>query len=142
MALADPITQPQFYQSVATKRLLAWAVDSVLIFIISLLIVPFTAFIALFFFLGLMLTVSFVYRVITLAAGSATLGMRLFAIEFRNAQGQRFDLGSAFLHTLGYTICWTVPILQLISVILMATTARGQGLTDHVMGSAALNLRA
>ena len=88
MALADPIPQPQFYQSVAPKRLLAWAVDSVLIFIISLLLVPFTAFIALFFFLGLMLTVSFVYRVITLAAGAATLGMRLFAIEFRNAQGQ------------------------------------------------------
>ena len=54
--------------------------------VISLLIVPFTAFVALFFFFALMAVVSFVYRVITLATGSATWGMRLMAIELRDAQ--------------------------------------------------------
>lgn len=142
MHLADPVTQPQFYRDVAGKRLLAWVIDTILITLICLLIVPFTAFIALFFFLGLMAVVSFVYRVITLAGGSATLGMRLLAIEFRDRTGARFDLGTAFLHTVGYTVSWAVAPLQLISVILMATSGRGQGLTDMLLGTAALNRRA
>jgi hypothetical protein len=31
--------------------------------------------------------------------------------------------------------------LQLISIVLMLVTARGQGLTDHVLGTTAINLR-
>ena len=142
MHLADPVTQPQFYRDVAGKRLLAWVVDTILVFLICLLILPFTAFVAAFFFLGLMAVVGFVYRLISLTGGSATLGMRLFAIEFRRADGTRFDLGTAFLHTVGYTVSWAVAPLQLISIVLMATSARGQGLTDMMLGTAALNRRA
>lgn len=142
MHLADPVTQPQFYRDVASKRLVAWVIDTILIGLICLLIVPFTAFLALFFFLGLMAVFGFVYRVITIASASATPGMRLMAIEFRDSTGARFDLGQAFLHTVGYTISWAVAPLQLISIVLMATSGRGQGLTDIVMGTAALNRRA
>ena len=92
MQLADPVTQPQFYRDVAGKRLMAWVADTILIALICLLILPFTAFLAAFFFLGLMAVVGFAYRVITLAGGSATLGMRLFAIEFRDRDGARFDI--------------------------------------------------
>jgi len=140
--LADPITQPQFYRDVAAKRLMAWVVDTILVGLICLMILPFTAFLAVFFFFGLMAVVGFVYRVITLATGSATWGMRLMAIELRDATGARLDLGQAFLHTLGYTLSWAIAPLQLISVVLMATSNRGQGLTDMVMGTAALNRRA
>ena len=142
MHLADPVTQPQFYRDVAGKRLLAWVVDTILVFLICLLILPFTAFVAAFFFLGLMAVVGFVYRLVSLTGGSATLGMRLFAIEFRRADGTRFALGTAFLHTVGYTVSWAVAPLQLISIVLMATSARGQGLTDMMLGTAALNRRA
>ncbi|MEL6464447.1 MAG: RDD family protein [Pseudomonadota bacterium] len=139
---ADPIAQPQFYRDVAGKRFIAWIIDTIIIGLISLLIVPLTAFLAVFFFLGLYAVVSFMYRTITLATGSATWGMRLMAIELRDAQGARFGLGDAFLHTLGYTVSWAIAPLQLISIVLMATSNRGQGLTDIVMGSAALNRRA
>jgi len=142
MHLADPLTQPQFYRDVAAKRFAAWVIDTIIIALISLLIVPFTAFIALFFFLALMAVVGFVYRVITLATGSATWGMRLMAIEIRAASGAQLDLGQAFLHTVGYTISWAIAPLQLISMVLMATSNRGQGLTDMVMGTAALNRKA
>ena len=142
MHLADPLTQPQFYRDVAAKRFAAWVVDTIIIALVSLLIVPFTAFIALFFFLALMAVTGFVYRVITLATGSATWGMRLMAIEIRDASGAQLDLGQAFLHTVGYTISWAMPLLQLISIVLMATSNRGQGLTDMVMGTAALNRKA
>lgn len=137
--LPDPQTQPEFYEDVAMKRLIAFVLDTVLIAVITVLVVPFTAFTGLFFFPFLMAAVGFVYRVITIANGSATLGMRLMAIEFRNASGARFDLGQAFLHTVGLNLSFAIMPLQLVSVVLMATTERGQGLTDHVMGSVAIN---
>lgn len=140
--LPDPITQPEFYSDVPAKRLLAWVVDTVLIVLICLLIVPFTAFTGLFFFPFLLLIVGFAYRVVTIARGSATWGMRLVSLEFRKLDGQRFDLSMALLHTLGLTISFGFPILQVISIVLMLTTERGQGLSDHVLGTVALNRRA
>ena len=137
--LPDPETQPEFYDDVAMKRLFAFVIDTVLIALICVAILPFTAFTGIFFFPFLMMVVGFVYRVVTLATGSATLGMRLFAIEFRASDGRRFDLGQAFLHTLGLNISFAIPIIQVASVILMATTETGQGVTDRILGSVAIN---
>ena len=142
MHLADPLTQPQFYRDVAAKRFFAWVIDIIIVALMCVVVLPFTAFLALFFFFGLMAVVGFIYRTVTIATGSATWGMRLMAIELRDATGARFDLGQAFLHTLGYTVSWAVAPLQLISIVLMMTSNRGQGLTDMFMGSAALNRRA
>jgi uncharacterized RDD family membrane protein YckC len=140
--LPNPDTQPEFYTDVPLKRLLAFVVDTVVIIGLSLAIVPFTAFTGIFFFPILMTVVGFGYRVVTLARGSATWGMRLTAIEFRDAQGARFDISQAFLHTLGFTISLTIPILQVLSIVLMLTGERAQGLTDRVLGSVAINRRA
>ena len=137
--LPDPEMQAEFYADVPMKRLVAWLADTVLIVLISLLIVPFTAFTGLFFFPLLMLMVGFVYRVITITNRSATWGMRLMAIEFRAGNGERFGLGLAVMHTLGLSVSFAMPLLQLISVVLMLTTARKQGLTDHVLGTVAVN---
>ncbi|MCE8009451.1 RDD family protein [Aestuariivita sp.] len=140
--LPDPETQAQFYDGVPVKRLLAWIVDTVLIVAISVAVLPFTAFTGLFFFPALVLVIGFAYRTVTLANGSATWGMQLFALEFRTMHGERFDLGTAFAHTLGYSLSIAAFPAQVLSIILMLTTARGQGLTDHVLGTVALNRRA
>ncbi|WP_420567407.1 RDD family protein [Thalassovita sp.] len=137
--LPDPQTQPEFYDDVPMKRLFAFIIDSVLIAVITVAILPLTAFTGIFFFGFLMAIVGFVYRVITLAAGSATPGMRLLAIEFRAADGSRFGLGQAFLHTVGLCVSFAFMPIQIGSIILMATTERGQGVTDYVMGSVAIN---
>ncbi len=137
--LPDPHSQPAFYSDVPMKRLLAWILDSVLTFVICLLILPFTAFTGLLFFPFLMLIVGFAYRVVTIANGSATWGMRFFAIELRDAQGDRFDLTGAFLHTMGFSISLAIFPLQIISIVLMLITQRAQGLTDHIMGSVVIN---
>lgn len=142
LALPDPQTQPDFYRDVPIKRLLAWVIDSLITLALCIVILPLTAFTGIFFFPLLFLSLGFAYRVITLANGSATLGMRLFAIEVRRADGSALDAGTAFAHTLGYTLSWMVPVFQLISVVMMATTERGQGLSDHVMGTAMVNRRA
>lgn len=138
----DPERQPEFYAGVPAKRLFAWVVDMVLVFLLALLVVPFTAFTGLFFFPFLMLVIGFFYRVATLAGGSATWGMRLMAIEIRDARGHRLDFPTALLHTLGYTVSIAIFPVQLVSIVLMLVTSYRQGLTDHVLGTVALNLRA
>lgn len=141
-ALPDPQMQPDFYRDVPLKRLLAWGVDAVITAVACLVILPFTAFTGLFFFPFLFLAVGFAYRIMTIANGSATWGMRLFAIELRRGDGSEMDAGAAFAHTLGYTLSWTVPVFQFISIIMMGTTERGQGLSDHVLGTAMINRKA
>ncbi|WP_435141973.1 RDD family protein [Pseudopelagicola sp. nBUS_19] len=137
--LPDPETQAEFYSDVPVKRLIAWLVDVLLIAVVCVLILPFTAFTGIFFFPVLMAVVGFIYRVVTLASGSATWGMRLVSIEMRRQTGDLFDLTTALLHTTGFYVSFAFPLLQLVSVILMLTSSRSQGLTDLVMGTVALN---
>lgn len=137
--LPDPDRQAEFYADVPLKRLLAWVVDTVLILLISALVILFTAFAALFVLPLLYLAIGFAYRTVTLARASATPGMRLLAIEFRTHRGERFDWFHAAAHTLGYTVSAAFVLPQVISIILMLTGPRAQGLTDHILGTAAIN---
>ncbi|MDQ1848227.1 RDD family protein [Gemmobacter fulvus] len=137
--LPDPDRQAEFYAGVPTKRALAWVVDTILIALITAVIVPFTVFTALFFLPLLYLLISFTYRVLTLAGGSATPGMRLMNVVMLTRNGERFDLATAFLHTLGYTLSIGTLLVQILSGFLMLTSARGQGLTDHILGTVAIN---
>ncbi|MFT4619308.1 MAG: putative RDD family membrane protein YckC [Sulfitobacter sp.] len=141
-ALPDPRYHADLYAGVPSKRLVAWFVDVVFTMLITAALVPFTLFTALLYLPLLYLVVSFVYRWITLTRGSATPGMRLAAIELRNRDGNRLDAGEAALHTLGYTMSFAVFPAQIVSVALMMISERGQGLTDHIMGTAMLNRRA
>lgn len=137
--LPDPDTQPDFYSGVAVKRLLAWVVDFVLVAILTAIIVPFTAFTALFFLPLLYLMLDFIYRWSTISGRSSTWGMRLMGIELRTRSGHRLDSGLAFLHTLGFLLTAATMLPQLLSAGMMLVLPRGQGLTDVVLGTTAIN---
>jgi uncharacterized RDD family membrane protein YckC len=137
--LPDPDYQSEFYADVPAKRALAWVVDTLIVVGIVALAIILTVGIGLFFAGFLWLVIGFVYRVVTLANGSATLGMRMMSIEIRRGDGQRLDLGTAILHTLGYSLSMSFVLPQIASIILMMTGDRGQGLTDLVLGTAAIN---
>ncbi|MEO1789664.1 MAG: RDD family protein [Pseudomonadota bacterium] len=137
--LPDPDRASEFYDGVPTKRLVAWIVDILIIGILTAAILPFTAFLGVFFFPFLYAVMSFLYRWVTLARGSATLGMRVMSIEIRNRMGERLDSATAALHTLGYAISVAMAPAQLVSIVLMLISSRRQGLTDHVLGTAAIN---
>lgn len=139
--LPDPDRQPEFYASVPAKRFLAWLVDMLIILLLSLLTVVLTAFVGAFVWPLLVLVIGFAYRVVTLANGSATWGMRFAGVELRRSDGTRFDLTMALAHTTGYTVSIAIPILQVISIVMMLTSARGQGLSDAFLGTVALNRR-
>lgn len=137
--LPDPAARPDYYAGVPSKRFGAWVIDLTLVTFAAALLLPFTAFLGIFFFPVMMTVVGFFYRWSTLAGGSATWGMRLMGIELREADGLRLSNGTALAHTFGYLVSMAFPVLQVISIILMLTTERKQGLTDIVLGTAALN---
>ncbi|MDO7558383.1 MAG: RDD family protein [Loktanella sp.] len=139
LGLPDPVTKPQFYTGVLAKRAAAWVFDVVLVGILCVIIVPFTVFTALLFFPFLMLVVGFIYRWFTIASKSSTWGMRLMGIELRDHDGLRLDSQSALMHTAGYSFSMAMAPLQLVSVLMMLLSDRKQGLTDHLLGTTAIN---
>lgn len=138
-ALPDPTQQPEFYQDVPGKRLIAWVIDVILIGIVVGVLVFLSVFTALFILPVLWLVVSFLYRWLSIASSSATPGMRVVAIELRRTNGERLDGTTALMHTGGYLFSTVTFPLQLISVGMMAFSARNQGLTDMILGTTALN---
>ncbi|MFW8592727.1 RDD family protein [Cribrihabitans neustonicus] len=140
--LPDPLERPEAYSGVVAKRLFAWIADSIVILCLSAVAVVLTAFTGLLIWPMLYLAVGLAYRTLTIASGSATWGMRLAGIELRTAAGTPLNAGEAALHTAGYSLSMAFAPLQVISVVLMLTGARGQGLSDLALGTAMLNRRA
>ena len=140
--LPDPQMHPALYHDVPTKRLIAFLFDALLVAIVTVVLIPFTAFTAIFYLPVLALLVSFVYRTLTIASGSATWGMRMVAIELRTHRGARFDLATAAAHTFLYLAIFSTILPLVVSIFLMLSTPRKQGLHDMLLGTAAVNRRA
>lgn len=141
--LPDPELDPQFYEGVPARRLVAWFID---VFIALLLTVPVALVFGLvtlgfgFLILPLVYAVtSFLYRTLTIAGGSATWGMRAMGIELRRGDGTRLDLVYALAHVAIYTVCIGMLVLQLASIVAILGTRYGQGLHDLILGTTAIN---
>lgn len=139
--LPDPERQAGFYEGVTLKRAVAWIVDVVLIGLVTLVLSTVTL-IGLFFIPMIYLVIGFLYRWMTIAGGSATWGMRLMAIELRDASGRRLSSGLALMHVLAYTVAMSMVLVQIGSVVLMFVDERGRGLGDMLLGTVMLNRRA
>ena len=137
--LPHPDYHAELYQDVPSKRFFAWLIDVILISIVVGVLTMFSLFTALFFLPLLYGIVSFLYRWSSLAARSATPGMRIMAIELRTLAGDRLDGATAFFHTAGYFFSVVTFPLQLISIAMMLFTPRRQGLSDTILGTAAIN---
>ena len=137
--LPDPDLLPEFYALVPLKRLMAWVVDGVLIFLLTGLVLVFTALLTVWILPLLYVAVNVAYRTVTLARWSATPGMALMAVELRDARGARLDPVLALLHTLVYMAASALVLPQIASVALMLITPRKQGLGDLLLGTAMLN---
>ncbi|MEO0990782.1 MAG: RDD family protein [Pseudomonadota bacterium] len=140
--LPDPETHDAFYADLPTKRLLAWVVDSLAIALLTLLLLPLTLFTAFFFLPFFWLLVGLAYRIVTLTNRSATPGMRMMSVEIRQGDGSALDLGTATVHTILYALFSGFFLIQLVSIVLMLTTERRQGLPDMILGTSAINLSA
>lgn len=136
------IPEERLYADVLVRRLFAWVFDTLATLAIVALLIPLTGFLALFFLGGLYLAVNFLYRWLGMARHSATLGMRLMGLTFRDAMGQPISGLTGFLHTLFYTLSVAFVFPQVISVALMIFSRSRQGLSDIVLATALVNERA
>ncbi|MEM7709704.1 MAG: RDD family protein [Pseudomonadota bacterium] len=138
-ALPDPHHEAEFYSGVALKRGLAWVVDVSAITALTVVAGILTLTVALFFWPLVFLGIGLLYRIGSLVRSSATPGMRLMGIELRDHDGERLDGMQAGLHVLGYYASMTFVLPQLATIAAILTTPRRQGLTDFVLGTAAIN---
>lgn len=137
--LPDPELHAGFYADVAKKRFGAWIIDTIAIGLMTGLVLIFTAFLTVFIAPFIFLVIGFLYRSVSIANHSATPGMRMMGIELRNSDGARLDGSMAVLHTLGYSLSFTIFLVQLLSIGIMLTGHNGKGLTDMVLGTAMIN---
>ncbi|MEM7471165.1 MAG: RDD family protein, partial [Pseudomonadota bacterium] len=112
--------------------------DTIIIALMTAVVATLPLFIGWFFFPVLFIFLSFLYRVATISSGSATWGMRLLNIELRNKEGATLETSEAVLHTAAYMVASSFFFPQVISIILMLITERGQGLHDMLCGTAAI----
>jgi uncharacterized RDD family membrane protein YckC len=138
-ALPDPDYDHAFYDGVPAKRLFAWLVDVLIVTVITFILGLLTLSVLWWIWPLTFIAVSFLYRAGSIAAWSATPGMRLMNIELRNSMGARFSGGEAVLHTLAFMVATGFVILQIISIVMMVLGSRHQGLHDILIGSAAIN---
>lgn len=141
--LPDPHRDPQFYDGVLGRRFSAWLVDMVVTFAIGVPLALAFGLLTLGFglvaFPVIIAGVGVIYRSATLAARSATWGMRLMGVEFRRHDGSRLDGATAVLQTLIYAACIAVTPLALVSALMMIATRYGQGIPDLFMRTAMIN---
>ena len=137
-ALPDPVSQAEFYSGVTFKRFLAWVIDTFVVVLMAAVLATLPLFIGWFFFPILFLVLNFIYRVATITSKSATWGMRILNIELRNKDGAHLEGSEAFLHTAAYLIASSFFLPQVISIVLMMISERGQGLHDMLCGTVAI----
>jgi len=141
--LPDPDVEPQFYEGVPMRRFAAWLVDLALVLLMGVPLAVLFGLLTLGFgfalFPAIVGGVGFLYRVVTLASGSATWGMRFAGLEFRRHDGTRLDLLFALLHTAITAVCLGVVVLQMVSCGTILWTRYRQSLADIVLGTAAIN---
>lgn len=139
MTLPDPELQPEFYSDVPIKRALAWAIDLVAVFALSLVGVIMTFFVSLLFLPVLFATVSIAYRTVMLARYGATLGMMVMALKWRQLDGRSPDTMTALGYSALHAALWTVFPLQIASMAMILLSPYRQGLHDFFLGTTMLH---
>ena len=137
--LPDPGATPEFYEGVVAKRGIAWVADTIVITLLTTLAGVLTLTVGFFLWPLFFLGIGALYRIATIAGGSATWGMRLMGIEFRGHDGGRFDIVQSVAHVGGYYASVATVVPWFLSIATISTTPRRQSLTDFVLGSAAIN---
>ncbi len=144
----DPATQPELFEGILSKRIVAFVIDVVLIFVLMIpasFIVAMLGFVTLglgfLLFPPLFALVALGYVAFTLGGRrSATVGMHVTGIEIRTWSGHKLFPLLAIMHALifWFSIGLLTPLILLVGLF----TARRQLLHDLLLGVAAVNTAA
>jgi uncharacterized RDD family membrane protein YckC len=142
----DPVRQPELFDGVLSRRIVAFCVDAVLVFVLTLPVVLMLALLGFVtFFLSWLLIgpsfglVALAYVALTLGGpASATVGMRLAGVEMRTWSGAPLFPLLAVMHALVFWI--SVAVLTPLILLLGLFTYRRQLLHDLLLGVVMLNV--
>ncbi len=135
----DPRLDAQFYDGVPAKRLVAWALDLIVVIGICLAFIIASLGLMAFFIPVLAFAANFCYRAFCLHRWSATLGMRAVGIEVRNSAGDRVNTAQAVFHT-GLFIFIFMSVLGIFANFLsILLNDKGQALHDLLLGTVVIN---
>ena len=141
----DPGTQPELFDGILSKRIIAFVIDAILIVGLMIpagLLVLILGFVTLgigwLLLPPLFAIVALGYVALTLGGpASATVGMRLAGVEMRTWSGQKMFALLAVMHAL---VFWfSVGLLTPLILIVGLFTYRRQLLHDLLLGVVALN---
>jgi uncharacterized RDD family membrane protein YckC len=141
----DPDTQPDLFDGILSKRIIAFVVDAVLIValmipaaLLVLILGVVTLGIGWLLFPPLFAIVALAYVALTMGGpSSATIGMRIAGVEMRTWSGQKMFPLLAIMHSL---IFWfSVGLLTPLILLVGLFTARRQLLHDLLLGVVALS---
>ncbi|MGD9866818.1 MAG: RDD family protein [Hyphomicrobiales bacterium] len=141
----DPAAQPQYFEAVLGRRMLAFLVDVAIIFCLSVVAFIFLIVAGIFTFglAWLLLGVTFpavalFYNAWTLSRPeTATLGMRMFDLEMRLWHGERMYALLAAFHALLYYL--SVSLLTPLVLLLPLFNDRKRCLHDFIAGTVVIN---
>jgi uncharacterized RDD family membrane protein YckC len=141
----DPDTQPDLFDGILSKRIIAFVIDAVLVValmipaaLLVLILGVVTLGIGWLLFPPLFAIVALTYVALTMGGpSSATIGMRIAGVEMRTWSGQKMFPLLAIMHSL---IFWfSVGLLTPLILLVGLFTARRQLLHDLLLGVVALN---
>lgn len=141
----DPDTQPELFDGILSKRIIAFVIDAVLIValmipagLLVLILGVVTLGLGWLLFPPLFALVALAYVAFTLGGpNSATVGMRIAGVEMRTWSGQKMFPLLAIMHSL---IFWfSVGLLTPLILLVGLFTPRRQLLHDLLLGVVALN---
>lgn len=145
----SPYDDAQFYDGVVARRLFAFLIDVCIATLLMAIIVVVGLVVGFFTFgLGwlvaflLCVSADFLYRWLTIAAGSATWGMTLTGIELRDRRGERLDPGQAFVHTgafyvVGFGGLIAIPLI--LNLVVPFLSPHRRLIHDYLLGTVAIN---
>jgi uncharacterized RDD family membrane protein YckC len=132
----DPATQPELFEGVLARRVVAFLIDVVIIAVPLILLAVFMAVFTVFT-LGLGGFVFFLYGLTFGSARSATIGMRVVDLEMRTWYGAPcyFVLGA--VHAIGYwlSVTFLTPLILLVPLF----NNRRRLLHDMLVGTIVIN---
>jgi uncharacterized RDD family membrane protein YckC len=141
----DPVRQPELFDGVLSRRIVAFCIDAVLVFVLTLPVVLMLALLGFVtFFLSWLLIgpsiglVALAYVGLTLGGpASATVGMRFVGVEMRTWSGAPLFPLLAVMHALVFWI--SVAVLTPLILLVGLFTFRKQLLHDLLLGVVMLN---
>ena len=144
----DPVTQPEYFAGVLSRRLFAFVIDWAILVILMMCVVAFIALFGivtlgigwfLFFLVGpISVLLAIVYFGSTLGSpASATLGMRAMDLEMRLWYGapMYFLLGAVHVIVFWITVSVFTPLILLVGLL----NARKRLLHDFICGTVVVN---